>query len=445
MLGLRKSRYCFLINKGDDYLAYTTAANSFYKINSYVAELIENFGSEKLKNNSEEIETLHKLKLLTTEEEDDSVVDLLRMKYMMRSYAQDFVGITLLPTTACNLRCPYCFEKNKQAYVMSNEICDKVIDFIKSHHRAKGVSITWYGGEPLLGSRVIKYMLSKIDTLGDVKFMSHGMITNGTLLFGKNLEIFREHPLNSIQITLDGNKDTHDTKRIYANGRGSYDRIIENLKAFVEAYPDTYVSIRVNIDKNNAGEFMTVYETIKGLFPKKKNINVYPGILKCCGKQSEDSPFMMNKDVVKIKTEYRKRGCSFDFPRIVASGCCATSLTSYVIGPRGEIYKCWEDVGEESLVVGNINEKTYTNMPLLAKYMLHGSHILEEECRECPLLPVCSNDCAKNRLSNKFMDAGYDLCSIYKSKDYAELNDMLYDFYQGYVKAKDANKCDHCC
>lgn len=448
MAELRKSRYCFLINKGDDYLAYTSATNSFYKINEYVAGLIKSVSIDeravKTEPNGEELETLHKLRLLTTREEDDVVVDLLRMKYLTHSYAQDYVSVTLAPTTSCNLRCPYCFEKNKQSAVMSNETCDKVIDFVKSHPCAKNLSLVWYGGEPMLCVNVIKYILSKIDELGDIKLRSHNMVTNGTLLSGSNLEIFREHTLDSIQVTLDGNKSTHDTKRIYANGVGSYDKIIENLNAFIKSYPETFVAIRVNIDKNNANEFMDVYETIKGLFPGKKNINVYPGILKCCGKQSTDSPFMMNKDVVRINAEFRKRGYPPMFLNTFDCGCCATGLTSYVIGPKGEIYKCWEDVGEESLIVGNINEKTYTNMPLLAKYMLHGSRIFEDECRECPLFPVCSNDCAKNRLGNKFMDKGYDLCSIYKSKDYVELGEMLYDFYQGYVKYKECNECKQC-
>lgn len=444
MKNLRKSRYCFLFNRGNDFLAYTTATNSFYKINSYVAELIENVNICNDETNVNELETLHKLKLVTTEEEDDDVVNLLRMRYLVRSYSQDSLSITLLPTMSCNLKCPYCFEKNKKTCVMSHETCDKVVEFIKSHSCAKNLSLTWYGGEPMIGTNVIKYILSKINELEHIKLNFHGMVTNGTLLSVENLELFREHPLNYIQITLDGNKSTHDTKRIYANGHGSYDKIIENLKSFIATYPDTNVSIRVNIDKNNADEFMTVYENVRELFPEKQNLYIYPGILKYCGKQSTDTPFMMNKDIVKIKAEFRKRGYPLSFPNIVECGCCATSLTSYVIGPEGEIYKCWEDVGEKSLVVGNIIDKKYTNIPLLAKFMMHGSHILEEDCKECPLLPVCSNDCARNRLDNKFMDSGYDLCSIYKSKDYEELFNMLYDYYQKYVKSKKIEKCEKC-
>lgn len=176
MKNLRKSRYCFLFNRGNDFLAYTTATNSFYKINSYVAELIENVNICNDETNVNELETLHKLKLVTTEEEDDDVVNLLRMRYLVRSYSQDSLSITLLPTMSCNLKCPYCFEKNKKTCVMSHETCDKVVEFIKSHSCAKNLSLTWYGGEPMIGTNVIKYILSKINELEHIKLNFQGWL-----------------------------------------------------------------------------------------------------------------------------------------------------------------------------------------------------------------------------------------------------------------------------
>ena len=84
----------------------------------------------------------------------------------------------------------------------------------------------------------------------------------------------------------------------------------------------------------------------------------------------------------------------------------------------------------------DIFDKKYTNMPLLAKYMLHGSHILEEECQMCPFLPICSNDCAHNRVSNKFNGTEYELCSIYKGNDFSALSALLYDYYLKFVESQ---------
>ena len=440
MDNIRKSRYCFLINKDDTYLVYLSSTNSFYKINSYVADLIDKTNIDVAdidkEDNSDEIKSLRKLKILTTETEDNNLADLLRIKFLMHSYSKESLGLVIAPTLACNLRCPYCFEKHKRHGLMDAKTCDSVIDFINSHTFAKTFSLTWYGGEPLLGADAIRRILSKIGEVKDIKLTSHGMVTNATLLTGKNIELFREHPLDSLQVTLDGAQPTHDTKRIYADGRGSYTDIMRNLKEYTAAYPDTNISIRVNIDKDNADQFMTVYDTIKDMFPDKRNISVYPGIITGCGKKEQGSPLLMNADVVAVKAKFRKCGYPQEYPHTSEWGCMATCLTGYLIGPEGEIYKCWEDVGDETMVVGNIFDKKYTNMPLLAKYMLHGSHILEEECQMCPFLPICSNDCAHNRVSNKFNGTEYELCSIYKGNDFSALSALLHDYYLKFVESQ---------
>lgn len=245
MDNIRKSRYCFLINKDDTYLVYLSSTNSFYKINSYVADLIDKTNIDVAdidkEDNSDEIKSLRKLKILTTETEDNNLADLLRIKFLMHSYSKESLGLVIAPTLACNLRCPYCFEKHKRHGLMDAKTCDSVIDFINSHTFAKTFSLTWYGGEPLLGADAIRRILSKIGEVKDIKLTSHGMVTNATLLTGKNIELFREHPLDSLQVTLDGAQPTHDTKRIYADGRGSYTDIMRNLKEYTAAYPDTNI------------------------------------------------------------------------------------------------------------------------------------------------------------------------------------------------------------
>lgn len=44
-------------------------------------------------------------------------------------------------------------------------------------------------------------------------------------------------------------------------------------------------------------------------------------------------------------------------------------LNSYIIGPEGEIYKCWNDVSNTAKVIGNIQEECLENSTLFARYM----------------------------------------------------------------------------
>lgn len=435
---LRKSIYTFLIHRNDDYLVYNTAKNSFWRINEYVYRFIEEIETHKNETSDEEvmrqISVLHTMGILSTEAEDISVADQIRMRHLSNAYSKDRISVTLVPTVSCNLVCPYCFETSKPRGMMSEDTCSKVADFIKSHVNAKYLYLTWFGGEPMRGTKVMEHFLAKIKEFSeDIKLAHHGIITNGTLLDSSRWSVFKEYPLNFLQITLDGKKPTHDKKRIRPDGKGTYDEILHNLQQFASEFPDTSISVRVNIDKNNADEFMDVYDSIGQLFPEKKNLFVYPGIIKGCGTETIDSPFLRNQDIAKIRNKMVERGYPISYPQYNMGGCCATSISSYVIGPKGEIYKCWMDLGKEDRVIGNVSDRKYTNAPLLGRYMLYGSHVMTPECWKCPLLPICSNDCAHERLENMDNKADNDLCCIYKDNNEALL-DSMYKFYKSHIR-----------
>ena len=111
--------------------------------------------------------------------------------------------------------------------------------------------------------------------------------------------------------------------------------------------------------------------------------------------ESLESPFLKNKEIAELQCELARQGYTACYPSIVKGGCTATCLSSYVIGPRGEIYKCWEDVGIKEREIGSVYEERFTNQSLLEKYVLNGSHMNNPECWECRLLPICKTDCAK--------------------------------------------------
>ncbi len=68
------------------------------------------------------------------------------------------VGLTICTTMGCNFDCPYCFENHK-AGKMSAEVQDDVVALAERMLDAaqrKALSVTWFGGEPLLAPDVIE-------------------------------------------------------------------------------------------------------------------------------------------------------------------------------------------------------------------------------------------------------------------------------------------------
>lgn len=95
-------------------------------------------------------------------------------------------------------------------------------------------------------------------------------------------------------------------------------------------------------------------------------------------------------------------------------------LNSYIIGPEGEIYKCWEDVGNTDKVVGYITEKEICNKPLFYRYLNDTSVFSNEECKDCKLFPMCSGGCGLLRYKNKYENGCFNVCHEYQNVKHLE-------------------------
>ena len=95
----------------------------------------------------------------------------------------------------------------------------------------KYLSVAWFGGEPLVGMPVIESLSQRIIALCKEKNVQYSasIITNGYLLTKEVAEKLKEYHVRSAQITVDGPKEIHDTRRPMANGQGTYDVIMEHL------------------------------------------------------------------------------------------------------------------------------------------------------------------------------------------------------------------------
>lgn len=429
---LKKSKYIFSF-KRNPRLLYVSSTNNLYQINDNLYRFIYNLnlGKDEINEspNKEIIQQLHKHRIITTEEEDNDILELFRIENNINKYSKENLVLTIAPTISCNLRCPYCYEVNKPKHIMTEEICNGLINFINRHKYAQNLSITWYGGEPLIASSVMHYFLNNLNKVEEKRLVRHSMVTNATLLKGENLILFKKVPLDSIQITVDGMKNTHDKRRIKINEEGTYDEIVKNVTAFVKEYPQTFLSIRVNIDRNNAYEFPDVRKTFHNLFPNKKNMIVYPGTLRGCpSKDLNTTSFLEASEMADLNNLFHKKGFQTDYPLKQKKGCTATMISGYVIGPKGEIYKCWMDVGDESRVIGNIMDSKFSNTNLLFKYINHGSCTDDNKCLKCKFLPICNGGCPRERIANKFEKGNYDLCTLYRVRNAKYLKQVIWNY-----------------
>ena len=146
----------------------------------------------------------------------------------------DILHLILLPTEQCNFRCTYCYERFGIGQ-MSCATQQAVCRLIQHRRDLKRLQISWFGGEPLVAFRVVRHIAAFAQQFCQdtgIEYQSD-MTTNGYLLDTVRAQELLDLAVADFQVSLDGDREEHDRTRIQVDGRGSFDRIMENLKAMV--------------------------------------------------------------------------------------------------------------------------------------------------------------------------------------------------------------------
>lgn len=413
------SLYTYLFEREGRFYLFNSESLFFSEISEEMFRMLEggNFGQLP----QEVLDVMKEKRTIVAEEEKYTFYHDALTRFYQNAYGSDRMSLVIAPTTDCNFACPYCFEPKKNPKSMTEEVEDKVVAYLNKQTHIKGIHLTWYGGEPLLCQATISRLTEKIKKETDKEILSTSITTNGSLITDSTIALFKEIGLDDIQISLDGIRATHDKTRCFKKtGEGSFDLIIRNVKRLAREMPDLHISLRVNINRKNADDFAEVYLGFEkeGL----KNVAAYPGLIR------EDAPdgrslcsdSYSNADLVDLYAYLRQKGVDTHFfPTYRGKGCMMQRETAFIIGPEGELYKCWNDVSRPETVVGSIMDTKPRNYHLLMNYM-HECGPFDSECRDCKVFPLCDGGCGKNRWRNRFEGGEFRYCSPYKETENLE-------------------------
>ena len=378
---------------------------------------------------------LRSMGFLVEDSKDDDFYNIHKMRSLTFLYGTRNLMITFALSLSCNFDCSYCFESTHNGPVMTQETEDRVMRFIRKY-RADSLSITWYGGEPLLVFDRILSINRRLQDMG--KAYTASMITNGYLLTRDKADRLNDLRVTYLQITLDGTRETHDSRRFLRGGGATYDRILENIDGVMASDYKGGLHIRVNVDSRNEDEFAQVYTMMRDRYPSDfgRRLTVYPGFVK--GDDHPDhscffDPVQQGEFLTHMMEKYKIAPLSL-FPQRRMQGCMLTRRNAFVIGPDGEIYKCWDDVGIPERVVGNVNGFRDWNMSLIAEGMTGCSYLDSQECRECFYFPICDGGCHRIRQNNLHSEKPQSSCSYFKEN----LENLLELHYE--MKKEQANR-----
>lgn len=185
--------------------------------------------------------------------------------YIQHHVEHNLKMLILQVTQNCNLRCDYCAYSGKYENrvhtnkEMTMDTAIKSIDYLFKHseQNERGVSISFYGGEPLLKLQFIKECVAYVEEHYPDRLVSFGMTTNGTLLTPEVADYLVAHKFN-ITISLDGSRESHDANRKFVNGKGSFDVIMNNIKQANLHNKDFIKHLRFNTVLNPKVEYGAV-------------------------------------------------------------------------------------------------------------------------------------------------------------------------------------------
>lgn len=316
---------------------------------------------------------------------------------------------------------------------MSDDVQASIVDFLShSIETLNSVSVSWYGGEPLLAPDIVYSLSDKMIEICDEHNCHYesSIVTNGWLLSQEVAEKLRDRRINTAQVTLDGPPEIHDARRPLKNGEGTFERILDNITAAADILR---IVVRINIDNTNLDGVLDLYKILhaRGILEK---VHPYLGqvsaVTQACADIESDCLATEDFSDIELKLNRRLRAqglrISVPYPRFLSNYCGVLALQSYVIDPSGRLYKCWHHLGNEKESVGSLtNVSNLHQNPRFIKWMAL-DHFEIPECYECEYLPLCSGGCPEYYLQDRHKQSGELNCVTWRYN----IDAILRDYYQ---------------
>jgi len=342
----------------------------------------------------------------------------------------------------CNFACTYCFanggDYHGQVTLMSRDVARAGIDFlVRESASHRNVEVDFFGGEPLMDWDVVVDTMEYARSTYPQKEWRFTLTTNGSLLRDDMFPVLEAYDV-SIVLSLDGGRTTHDANRVFRDGRGTFDTIIERIRHFTRTRDEEGgYFVRGTYARNTLGFAHSVRELHELGF---KYISMEPVVL------SADSALaLQTSDLPAIRAQYEelisyflgelKSGSGFDFFHfkldLEAGPClskriygCGAGVEYMAVAPNGDVFPCHQFDGIEKFKMGNVLGNPVIDRPDLVEEFAHANFLFAKDaCSTCWARFYCSGGClANNYLINGDILKPYELgCAIQKERIEAAL------------------------
>lgn len=305
-------------------------------------------------------------------------------------------------TLRCNAKCKHCGSRAGEECSYKDELkteeIENALQSIANKYDASKILLNITGGEPLVRKDLFEVM-EFAQKLG----YHWGMTTNAILINDDIIEKMKCTGMTTISISLDGLEESHDEFR---GVKGSFVKIIENIKKLKEANFLNYLQITTVVNKLNIKELEEMYSKMKELqIDSWRIVNMDP-----IGRAQDNSELALNReeyiyllDFIKEKKKKSKfdvtYGCThfigMKYEREVRNHMffCVTGFTTGSILYNGDIYVCPSVERRKELVQGNIRNDDFVDVwENKFKWFRDLDKLKCKECENCKDWKYCRGD-----------------------------------------------------
>lgn len=411
------------------YLLFNTMSLAFIRINEQDIDMWKKLReTPDSYTNFQNYDFLIKARILVDNQEDDLNVYLADV--LKNRYNSSDMALTILPTRGCNFGCIYCYEQDRPNVLMNEQTEKAIVKFVCSNSNLKRLSVVWYGGEPLLNFDSM-VRLTKMFKQLNIEY-SAKIVSNGYLLTKEKADLMKDLAIRNIQITFDGSEEIHNQRRFLLGGQPTYRKIMDNLKYLLSINKEITIDIRTNIDRRNKDDYNKFYQDFKSEINDKR-VTMYPGFVSDLLSSECVSPeFNISEGgykaqfILDIFDKYSIEIKSF-LPKYRRHSCVASKYFAFVIGPEGELYKCWRMVGNQKEAIGNVNDGSF-DMVKFSKYLIGADYTLDSKCLHCEFITLCGGGCPLVRMRIKYEKISLNHCCPEKTH-MEQLMELRYEMF----------------
>ena len=404
---MKKSRYNFIRPADGQSVLYNARTEALAILNPEVAKLYEENAPAQIKRvHPEFYDYLRENNFLVADDFDELEAQLAQWKESDDDPSHFSIGFN--PTLCCNLRCWYCYENHEGNLNMTPDVFERMQRLITrrmQNPELVGMSLDFFGGEPLLnfgkiGRPLIEHACREASKYE--KYLSITFVTNGVLLSEDILKFLADtgHSI-AFQITLDGNRERHDSIRNTRTGGPTYNTILHNVARVLE-YPEMFVTLRCNYTAESLASFADVAADISRWKENPaiiiEHLTIDPHrVWQDHAKTTDIDIQAADRDV---RAAFKEAGVRVSVAKRANRYRCYADRHNHLhVNFNGDVYRCTArdftpDRSEGILTTeGEVEWNEKSAQRDAVKWN-------NETCRECEIYPLCCGTCSQNKLES---------------------------------------------